>query len=132
VSDYQPKVGDRVRATRTIDGVVKNIVPADPTWGGYLDLQPEDGLSWIELHKDDEWTFEKLADPEPEWVNGDVVRYTAPENWVNRGTVHVLARVSGFWVDTERGRSVLYSPDDFPYLWEQGLVEILYKAGVGW
>lgn len=65
---YVPKVGDRVRATRIVEGeVIRNV---DGHYS-YVEVRTDEGV--IELHDDERWSFEKLADPEPEWVNGDVI-----------------------------------------------------------
>jgi len=114
---YTPKVGDRVRATRTIEGEVTLVVHRDISkWReGRLDLQTSEGL--IELHDDDEWTFEKLVDPEPDWVSGDVISAGGG----------VYARIGLSWVDVVTGKSVL-SNLIWNY-WERGAVEILHRAG---
>lgn len=118
MSAYRPVVGDRVRATRTVEGVItKN---HDGHWS-YVEVEAEEG--GIELHDEERWSFEKLQDPEPEWVNGDVVevKYYVPAHridgkWINptTGNVHYFSTPSGVY--------------EVPTAYTEGDLKILYKA----
>lgn len=110
MTEYTPKVGDRVRATRVIEGEVT----ADRGDGyAFIEVMSEKGRS--ELFYKHGWSFEKLQDPEPKWVNGDVVSINGD----------VMSRVEGKWVYVEHG-TWDYELAEFP--WKRGWVEILYKA----
>lgn len=119
---YTPKVGDRVRATHAVEGTVINTV--DDTWS-YVEVKTDDGLRY-ELHDDDSWSFEKLADPEPKWVNGDVILVIGEGG--KRTPLIYVANDEGdrFWACAEctRGSHPLQhvSAD-----WSNGDVVILHK-----
>lgn len=121
MTTYEPKVGDRVRATLTYEGVVKGL----PAMGGqHVRLEVADYHTDPSRYLDvNLWSFEKLQDPEPTWVNGDVIKIPGcgdstlicmkiPNKWV----VHDALPMRGGWV-TE--------------MWEDGKVKILYKADAG-
>jgi hypothetical protein len=112
---YQPKVGDRVRATRVVEGAVTANVDGEYS---YVLINTDDGDE--ELHDDDRWSFEKLADPEPKWVNGDVVRRTYAEE------LEPIARIQGAWRTVNHGLPL--ADRELSRSWDHGDVEILYKA----
>lgn len=70
MSDYTPKVGHRVKASRVITwrGVVTRVAPA----GFNVKLDDEPVEIFLTDH-DGPFTVERLPDPEPEWQHGDVV-----------------------------------------------------------
>lgn len=122
MTDYHPVKGDRVRVTRVFEGIVGEV-----------------GCTGIRLDHDQAQTrfdfqspfwatrgmvtqsFEKLADPEPVWVNGDVIHigpflkgYRLGGKWLNEdGEVH-------YW---SRGGEALV-----PKAWREGTLTVLYKA----
>jgi len=110
---YQPKKGDRVRVT--YEGTVTRVAGDEPV------LRLETGI-W--LNAEEAVTVEKLADynPEPEWVNGDVVKIGGwlPGHWFN-----------GSWRSAGGGRHPFDggggSAARFSNYWQAGEVEILYK-----
>ena len=114
---YVPKVGDRVRATRIVEGEVT----ADPAAGyWFTEVMSEKGRA--ELFHAHDWTFEKLQDPEPQWVSGDVVRITAlcPSN-----PYATFIRTEGRGWEGVGGNEAdqLISNN-----WRQGTLDILHKA----
>jgi hypothetical protein len=110
---YQPKKGDRVRVT--YEGTVTRVAGDEPV------LRLETGI-W--LNAEEAVTVEKLADynPEPEWVNGDVVKIGGwlPGHWCN-----------GSWRSADGGRHPFDggggSAARFSNYWQAGEVEILYR-----
>lgn len=67
-------------------------------------------------------TVEKLTDPEPEWVNGDVVKI---------GLWLPAYRVKGDWVAANHGYQhymLSADPDIVSKSWQSGDLKILYKA----
>lgn len=101
---YQPKVGDRVRVT--CEGKVTDRASRN----GSVD----DGRFQLTGNVE----IEKLPDPDPEptWVNGDVIRA--------RGTT--WARMSGTFRDVSRYESASHRL--ITHYWNQGCVEILYQG----
>lgn len=64
-------------------------------------------------------TVEKLADPEPEWVNGDVIRLC--------GSVALTyVRVGDKWIIASSGEQA--DSDSISNVWRVGRGVILYKA----
>lgn len=119
---YEPKKGDRVRITDTREGVVHEagdrVIWITEEGGHRTGFEVDvSGCSVISR------TIEKLPDPEPQWVNGDVVKIGnwLPGHWYN-----------GSW----RGQDGQRHPFDedggsaarFSNYWQRGEVEILYKA----
>ena len=117
------KQGDRVKVTDVLEATVDRVDHEDGTisttdgdW-----LVPSDLLS-------EGWqrTFEKLPDPEPTWVNGDVILVVdgaikSPMIYNN------VTRGEPFWACTSCPKgwhAVLEVSVD----WEYGNVEILWKA----
>jgi hypothetical protein len=107
------KKGDRVRVT--YEGTI--------AWLGTHGTFGLEGTQ--EGHYPDDPTrvsIEKLADPEPEWVNGDVVKIGGwlPGHWFN-----------GSWRSAGGGRHPFDggggSAARFSNYWQAGEVEILYK-----
>lgn len=118
---YSPRAHDRVRATQTLEGVVvRNVDGVYPR----VEIRRDDGWGF-ELHDTDGWTFEKLQDPEPQWVNGDVVAvvFTGPGLGYPTGP-RKAARVDGKWLFTDTGDKA--GPHLIGNHWPD--VEILYKA----
>ena len=66
MSDYTPKVGDRVRVTSVVEGVVTEEGPA------WFDIKTATGTATIYAETTSDRTIERLPDPEPEWQPGDV------------------------------------------------------------
>lgn len=116
MSDYQPAKGDRVRMT--FEGVVENV------WGDgvAVDQAGRDGSRHFSL-KDDGVSIEKLQDPEPQWVNGDVVevKYYVPAH-----------RIDGKWINPTTGNVHYFSTPsgvhEVPTAYTEGDLKILYKA----
>jgi hypothetical protein len=124
---YQPAVGDRVRVTQVHEGEVTNaneigFCLSSPDGRGirrsyYYD--PEGGRTLTNQ------TIEKLQDPEPRWVNGDVIR--------NKATGHtMLMNRSGTWVCSCRAvnshAGATEPPEHVTGNWSAGNLEILHKA----
>ena len=111
---YTPKVGDRVRATDIREGVVTK-VEFDAAW-----IETKGGQTALVLNISDTTlesrTFEKLRDPEPQWVNGDVVS----------NGLTTLVRVGGGWMNGRTGLPA--APRAVSDYWNSGDVKILYKA----
>jgi hypothetical protein len=113
---YVPKSGDRVRATQTIEGTVTRRFDGIDS---YIEVDTDEG--GIELHHlEDRWTFEKLQDPEPKWVNGDVVEVAGAGEGARR------ARVGDKWLNVLYGMPI--ADVDVSTEWRTGQLEILYKA----
>lgn len=117
---YIPKVGGRVRAT--IEGVAGNVS------SGWFDL----GVNCIpmnpERYSGATYAVEKLADynPEPEWVNGDVVEVVFRDCGPGFPSgPRRAAHVNGRWVMTDTGETagVHFMTNHWPEN-----VTILYKA----
>lgn len=115
MTTYVPKKGDRVRVT--IEGSVTEV----SNRGDWFDV----GANCIDLdpkrHDGATYTIEKLADPEPEWVNGDVVK---------AGIFVEAYRLGGEWRNLD-GDTHYFSRGGSHHLteaWRDGKVEILYKA----
>lgn len=117
MTGYQPQAGDRVRIT--YEGVID--VTGERVRGGFhLEGEPP-----YEFHRaNGSHTIEKLQDPEPKWVCGDVVR--------TKRTGHTAIRTrDGKWactcpsgVDGGTTESQVYVSAN----WADGNLEILYKA----
>jgi hypothetical protein len=113
--NYKPKVGDRVRVTHEgeIQAVDKNRVLYRVGSGRTF--------TWFDSGDPKGVVVEKLQDPEPEWVNGDVIHiipyvegYRIGGKWLHAdGEVHWWSRGGG---------------DVIPRAWATGKLEILYKA----
>ena len=117
---YTPKVGDRVRATDIREGVVTK-VEFDAAW-----IETKGGQTALVLNVSDTTlesrTFEKLQDPEPQWVNGDVIKVGG---WLP------AYRVKGDWVAAKFGCQhymLSADPDIVSKSWRSGNLDILYKA----
>jgi hypothetical protein len=112
---YEPKHGDRVRIVYegTVGWVGKT--GAFELTGAQNDHQADDGTRI---------SVEKLPDPKPEWVNGDVIEVTYDRGG-NYERPRIAVRVNGRWVLTdsaeEAGQWFIHNhwPED---------VKILYKA----
>lgn len=127
---YQPKVGDRVRATLVYEGVARSGANNDSMSGDvYATVVVEaangapvgarDNLRYLDVRL---WSFEKLQDPEPEWVNGDVIRVSALEP---QNPYATFIRVDGSWQGAwNAGLSATVVTGH----WDNGNLEILYKA----
>ena len=119
------KEGDRVRCTREITGVVEKAPRMDTSIksGSYwwFAVREDDGTV-SEVYSDMHWTTEKLQDPEPQWVSGDVVRITAlcPSN-----PYATFIRTEGRGWEGVGGNEAdqLISNN-----WRQGTLDILHKA----
>lgn len=114
---YTPKVGDRVRiTTRTLEGEVVRATFNDDE--GYLQqvcLKGDDGFyGWVSCNSS-YVTVEKLPDPEPVWVNGDVI-WAGGQVWMRSGGAWRSADKNG-WV----GGQLITN------YWNQGSVTTLYK-----
>lgn len=103
---YQPKIGDRVRASLVYEGVVRGL-PAHLHEGVHVrvELDAPTAADPMDLQRyldERVWTFEKLTDPEPEWVNGDVV-----EVYFQAATPEArrYARVGGQWLPVNGGKA---------------------------
>ena len=120
MTGYQPQVGDRARAT--IEGRVAR-VSSGPAGQFAIEIHVGGGRIWV-FPEDDGVTIEKLQDPEPKWVCGDVVR--------TKRTGHTAIRTrDGKWactcpsgVDGGTTESQVYVSAN----WADGNLEILYKA----
>lgn len=114
---YTPKVGDRVRVTRTLEGKVTDAERGH--WMSPHFMLEVDGAGYHEIHDEDNWEIEKLRDPEPQWVNGDVVKVRP----------YIPAyRIGDKWLTCD-GRAHRFSVDlSLSEHWQRGDVEILYKA----
>lgn len=109
---YQPQVGDRVRVT--YEGIVNSV------HGGGKRFVCE-GAFGADL-ADPNVTVEKLQDPEPKWVDGDVIK---TGHWV---PAH---RIDGKWINPYGGGVHWFSEGGecvIPEAWRDGVLEILYKA----
>jgi hypothetical protein len=109
-------VDDKVRVTDVFEGEVIEVT----TDGFYIQGSTREFFGEDDLIGTD-WkrTIEKLADPEPEWVNGDLIEVTRD------GSTFVMVRVDGRWQYVNDGM-LDYEVAEFP--WAQGWVKILYKA----
>lgn len=69
------------------------------------------------------WVFashmEKLVDPEPDWVNGDLIR-------IRDDLVLTYMYDKGEWPNI--GSDVRIKPDQVTTCWQRGEVKVLYKA----
>lgn len=100
---YKPKVGDRVRVTME----------------GHVDAVEDDLLTLDGRHIwRHDFTFEKLQDPEPVWVNGDVVQFTGDPSY--QPIYHLIG---GEWIEIS-GIRCGETPSD----WWPNHMKILYKA----
>lgn len=117
-STYTPKKGDRVRVT--IEGDVSE-VSGRGTWfvlgANCIELTPE--------HRNGAtYTVEKLQDPippEPEWVNGDVIKVPDDER---ASKWYICLRVPGGWIAQDGGTV------NSPYvsrMWAAGKLDTLFK-----
>lgn len=127
---YSPAVGDRVRATRTIEGVVTLIQKDSHLYDAYVGVVNDNGFRF-ELHEQHGWSFEKLPDPEPEWVNGDVILIIGE---AGKRTPMIYCAVGEFapphkavWACSECSQG-WHLPASVSEDWRSGDVEILYKA----
>lgn len=107
---YKPKVGDRVRVT--IEGEVTEVSPSDGWFDIGANYIPTDRKEWDRA----EYTIEKLADPEPKWVNGDVVRHANS----------VLAFRHGDWFNVRTG--FVANSEFVSKQWRNDDLQILWKA----
>lgn len=109
---YTPKAGDRVRVT--VEGVVHDSGGKWFDLGGNSFDVPYDGPH------EATYTIEKLQDPEPVWVNGDVVEVA--------GYVP-MHRLRGNWYNHLAEPHYLNGmPGDVSEAWRDGELKILYKA----
>lgn len=106
---YTPKVGDRVRVTYegTIDWVSRNGFDFSVGENDYVELTTREA------------TIEKLQDPEPDWVNGDVVRRSD-------GASPIVC-IAGAWFPVDRPTDARVSHGAVSQSWDAGHLEILYK-----
>lgn len=102
------KKGDRVRVT--FEAVVFN----DSAASGWVNVS-SGALSNLATAQVEH--VEKLADPEPVWVNGDLVRRTP--------TAFPIARIDGRWL---RANGFSFSNGEVSQAWHDGDLEVLYKA----
>ena len=109
---YTPKVGDRVRVTTVREGIVRQNEERDWILADFnagtrrpLPIGASDS------------TIEKLQDPEPEWVNGDVIRLGS--------TGGVFVRSGDAWRHAKTNQWV--QGLNFAQHWREGILEILYK-----
>ena len=131
--NYKPKVGDRVRVTRVWEGPVGAIEDTGfrvdgEILGPWFDFRPSaDNLSRGLV----EHTIEKLQDPEPEWVNGDVILVSDGEG---TKTPLIYCAVGEFAPPHQPVWSCAscyqgwHLPASVSEDWRNGDVEILYKA----
>lgn len=121
---YQPRVGDRVRATQTVEGVVTANVDGEHS---YVAVRTEKMGRW-ELHDEDGWSLEKLQDPEPEWVHGDYIKLEGghPEEFYFLIRMHQLQSHGGHHWEDLYGNIV--NDDVITREWNDGTLKILYKA----
>jgi hypothetical protein len=102
----------------TIEGEVETGAPAKgfrvscvndseiPGWGHYNWFHP--GFDGV--------TIEKLADPEPKWVNGDVIL---------GADANPIARIGGIWLEVANHYQIM--DHEVSPKWAKGDIEILYK-----
>lgn len=125
MTTYVPKKGDRVRVT--IEGSVTEV----SNRGDWFDV----GANCIDLdpkrHDGATYTIEKLADPEPEWVNGDVIHVIGEGG---RRTPMIFCAEGEFAPPHSPVWSCAscfqgwHLPASVSEDWRNGDVEILYKA----
>lgn len=115
---YTPKKGDRVRVT--YEGTVDWLGPS-----GTFELFAGD----LHGHYSADPTrvsIEKLQDPEPEWVNGDVIQVVYERTVLgNPYGPRLLARINGEWVFADTGKTT--GPWFMTNHWP-GNVEVIHKT----
>ena len=110
------KTGDRVKVTDVLEATIERV-----TEGGVLVTEFDDWLHPLDQSQEG-WqrTIEKLPDPEPTWVNGDVVRVDS--------TGGRFVRSGDAWrhVDTNMWtRGEIISEH-----WSGGSLTVLFKAAI--
>lgn len=106
------KKGDYVRVTHTLEGEVTTV--NDPGSGFFVGSSfVPDWLTPVGWTR----TIEKVQPPEPEWVDGDVVRRTYSET--------ALYRQRGQWYTATHGLSL--ADEALSKSWREGGVDILWK-----
>ena len=125
--NYQPKIGDRVRVTH--EGVIEKISRN----GDLFRVSGGRTFTWFDGLHPEKVTVEKLADynPEPEWVNGDVILVSDGEG---TKTPLIYCAVGEFAPPHQPVWSCAscyqgwHLPASVSEDWRNGDVEILYKA----
>jgi hypothetical protein len=105
---YQPKKGDRVKVT--YEGVVDWV----SSTGVSFELENGEGSHYV----NDVSTIEKLQNPEPKWVNGDVVQVVS--------TSGLFVRSGGAWRHAHTNQWV--GGANLSKQWADDNLKILYKA----
>lgn len=113
----QYKIGDRVRVTH--EGEIQKI---DKN-GVLFRVGSGRTFTWFDsCNTEAAITIEKLPDPEPEWVNGDVIELLGLESdYVDRFEYHLI---DGAWIHYHGG-TFGESVSDY---WNEGRVRIIHKA----
>lgn len=114
------KKGDRVKVTDVLEATITDVHSDGTLITKYGDWIPSDPAN---ISEGWQRTIEKLPDPEPEWVNGDVVKvggwkagYWYDGKWYNADRkLHIFSGAGG---------SAITLSD----YWVRGEVEILWKA----
>lgn len=120
---YTPAVGDRVRVTYTCEGEVTSVGYETFLMKGVDSENLPFERCYVHDPKPEHLSFEKLQDPEPTWVNGDVI--AVPEQGETRPSVE-FHRIGTRWL-TKSGAGIAIGPHLSTW-WQAGKVEIRYKA----